>query len=381
MKADSSFVLIANSSTSVINFRLDLIKAVQANDQHVHVVCPGMFADAPERRFLENWGVQVHDVSMSRAGLNVFLDIKTCWILWRLMRDIKPERVLSYTIKPVIWGSLAAFLARVPQRYALITGLGYAFVESGTVNTKRAFVKRVAQFLYHVALSRCHRVFFQNPDDENLFRELGILKNIIPSTVVKGSGVNLAYFQPTPIPDTPVFLLIARLLIDKGVREYAQAAERLKAKYPEASFMLVGYLDENPESIQQIELDRWIKDGVIDYLGKLSDVRPAMARASVFVLPTFYREGIPRTILEALAMGRAVITTDTPGCRETVINNDNGFLIQPKSVDDLQFAMEVLIKNPQQVKRMGEISLRRAREEFDVHKVNAVMLKNMKFTY
>lgn len=377
MTTNSCFLLIAPCPHYLINFRLDLIKAIQARGQQVQVACPGMVATAPERLLLQELGVQVHNLPMNRAGLNPFADLRTCWALWRLMRRIKPTRVLGYTIKPVIWGSLAAFLAGVPQRYALITGLGYAFVEGEAVSKKRALVKRVAQFLYRLALNPCQRVFFQNPDDEALFRKLKILNNTTPSALVKGSGVNLDYFAPAPLPEKPAFLLIARLLIDKGVREYAQAAERLKAQYPETRFMLVGYLDENPESITQAELDAWVNGGYIDYLGKLSDVRPAVAQASCFVLPTFYREGIPRTLLEALAMGRAVITTDAPGCRETVIDGENGFLVQPKSVDELIRAMEKLIQHPEKTLVMGEVSLQRAREEFDVHKVNAVMLQNM----
>ena len=221
------FFLIANSPSSVVNFRLNLIKAIQAKGQQVHVACPVMLADAPERLVLQEFGVQVHDIPMSLAGLNPFADLRTCWAFWRLMRSIKPSHVLGYTIKPVIWGSLAGILARVPQRYALITGLGYAFVEGGAVSKKRALVKRAAQFLYRLALNRYQRVFFQNPDDEALFRELGILKKATSSTVVKGSGVNLTHFAPAAFPKKTAFLLIARLLIDKGVREYAQAAEPL----------------------------------------------------------------------------------------------------------------------------------------------------------
>ena len=371
-----TFLLISNSPSVVVNFRLDLIKALKNQGQQVHVACPGMHEDAAERLLLQGLGVQVHHVSMSRAGLNPFLDLRTCWALWRLMCRIKPERVLGYTIKPVIWGTLAALLANVPQRYALITGLGYAFVEGEVSSTKRKVVRSVVQLLYALALNHCKRVFFQNPDDEALFRKLGILKSDTASAVVKGSGVNLAYFEPTPLPKKPVFLLIARLLVDKGVREYAEAAECLKARYPEVGFMLVGHLDENPESITQVELDSWVKGGYIDYLGKLLDVRPALAASSVFVLPS-YREGTPRSVLEAMALGRAVITTDAPGCRETVRDGENGFLVAPKSVDELVKAMEKLIQNPRLIEQMGQVSLQRARDEFDVHKVNAVMLQNM----
>lgn len=371
-----SFLIIANSPNSIINFRIDLIKAIQSTGQQVHVACPGMAADAYECLILQDLGVQVYDIPMSRVGLNPIADLKTCWALFRLMRKIKPQRVLGYTIKPVIWGGLAGFFARVPQKYALIAGLGYAFVEGGAVSRKRALVKCVALSLYRLALNRCQRVFFQNPDDQDLFRQLGILQSKTLSTVVKGSGVNLAHFEPANLPENPTFLLIARLLIDKGVREYAEAAKALKARYPQASFKLVGYLDENPESISQHELDAWVEGGYIDYLGKLSDVRPAIASASAFVLPS-YREGTPRSVLEALAMGRAVITTDAPGCRETVIDGENGFLVQPRSVDELAEAMEKLILQPELIKQMGLASLQKVKNEFDVHKVNAVMLKNM----
>lgn len=370
------FLVIANALSSVTNFRLDLIKTLQSKGVEVHVACPNDKSHDSDRKVLSELGVKVHDVSMSRAGLNPFQDLYTCWALWRLMRFIRPDKVLGYTIKPVVWGSLAAFFARIPQRYALIAGLGYAFVEGGATSRKRAVVKHAAQFLYRLALNRCQRVFFQNPDDELLFRQSGILKKRIASTVVKGSGVNLDHFQAVPLPKKPAFLLIARLLIDKGVREYAQAAKRLKVQYPEARFMLVGYLDENPESISETELATWTSGGYIDYLGKLGDVRPALAQASCFVLPS-YREGTPRSVLEALAMGRAVITTDAPGCRETVIDGENGFLVQPKSADELTRAMEKLVQDPEQMKVMGQVSLQRAREDFDVHKVNAIMLENM----
>lgn len=371
------FLLISNSPSAVVNFRLDLIKALQLKGQIVSVACPGMTALSPERLLLEREGVVVYEIPMNRSGLNPFVDLVTFFTLWNLMRKVQFDRVLSYTIKPVVWGSLAAFFARVPLRYALITGLGYAFVEGDSLSKKRALVKRVACFLYRLALNRCERVFFQNPDDESLFRELGILNSDTHSTVVKGSGVNLESFKPSPLPEKTAFILISRLLIDKGVREYALAAERLKRNYPDVSFILAGYLDENPESIKQAELDRWTQDGYIIYLGKLSDVRPAIRQSSVFVLPSFYREGIPRTILEALAMGRAVITSDAPGCREAVKDGVNGYLVKPKSVNQLVVAMEKLINHPEQIKQMAEISVQFAKDYFDVHKVNSVMLRDM----
>lgn len=371
------FLLVANAPGSLVNFRLDFIKSVQAAGYEVHVACPQMDEAIKENIILEQQGVVMHSVAMSRVGLNPLSDFLTLWSLFRLMRKVQPSIFLGYTIKPVVWGSLAAFFARVPKRFSLITGLGYAFVDDEIPSIKRRFVRVAVEKLYLLSLSCCSRIFFQNPDDEQLFRDFKIIKNSTLTTVVKGSGVNLAHFKVRPLPEKPIFLLIARLIVDKGIREYASAAILLKARYPEVQFKLVGYLDENPKSIAQVELDSWVSTGAIEYLGKLSDVRPVLSAASVFVLPSFYREGIPRTILEALAMGRAIITTDTPGCRETVVHGVNGFFVRSKSVDELAGAMEQLILNPDLVIRMGAASHDLAVRDFDVNKVNVSMLNGM----
>lgn len=372
-----TFLLIANSLSSVLNFRFDLIQAIQAKGYKVHVAAPELDADMQAK--LEQVGVVYHQVPMSRAGLNPFADFSTCWRLWRLMKKIKPQKVLGYTIKPVVYGSLAGWLAGVKGRYSLIAGLGYAFTDDGESSFKRSLINRVARFLYAISLNRCDRVFFQNPDDEALFRKLGVLKPATKSTVVNGSGVNLTRFAAAPLPDHPSFVLVARLLYDKGIREYAAAAQQLKAQYPHAIFSLVGGLDENPKSVSQAELNRWIEDGYINYLGKVSDVRPAITAAGIMVLPS-YREGTPRSVLEAMAMGRAVITTDAPGCRETVkdtVLGKNGVLVQPKSVESLVEAMENLIKSPDLNQQMGKASLLLAQEVFDVNKVNEQMLAGL----
>ncbi len=369
------FLLIAGFSESLIGLRWELIKALLARGLAVHTAAPNMPSNDPIRLKLEGSGVVVHDIPLCRAGTNPLNDLATLFTLWRLMVNVSPHYVLSYTIKPVVYGSLAGSLASVPHRFALITGLGYAF--TGSAYGLRGVIKALAQGLYWLALNRNQHVFFQNSDDEALFRQLGILRPRTRSVVVNGSGVDLTSFNVVPLPvGQPRFLLIARLLGDKGVREYAIAAQRIKSLYPEAQFFLVGWIDENPDAISKAELNAWVKAGTLNYLGRLQDVRPAIAQCSVFVLPS-YREGTPRSTLEAMAMGRPVITTDVPGCRETVVDGDNGFLVPVRSKGALFLAMKRFIDDPELLIKMGQRSRAIAEAKYDVHKVNKAMLLEM----
>ena len=367
------FLLIAGLAESLNNFRGPLIAALQARGLEVHVAAPDMPVGSALRLQFEARGLGVHSIPMGRTGTNPVADLRSMLAMWTLMHRLKPDFVMGYTIKPVIYGSLAASLARVPRRVALITGLGYAFQGDG----QRSGLRVLVQWLYALALARVHLTFFQNPDDIALFRQRGILPDGMPTCVVNGSGVDLASFSAAPVPCGQLrFLLIARLLGDKGVREYAQAARIVKDKHPEVVCTLVGWVDTNPDAILQSELDAWIADGRIEFLGRLSDVRPEIERCSVYVLPS-YREGTPRTVLEAMAMGRAVITTDAPGCRETVVDGENGFLIPVKSVNALVAAMERFLSDPELAHHMGVRGRQIAEEKFDVHKVNAAMLTAM----
>lgn len=366
-------LVIAGLADSLINFRGPLLASIHNKGLQVHVAAPNLPESSFVRQQLQALGYVVHSVPMSRTGTSPAADVLTLWSFWRLMRRIRPNFVLSYTIKPVIYGSLAAWLAGVPHRFALITGLGYAFQGQ---DQARKGLRALVQRLYGLALRLTHKVFFQNPDDQALFQSLGLLPSSTPSCVVNGSGVDVTAFAVTPLPPEPHFLLIGRLLGDKGVREYAQAAQHTRTLYPQAKFSLVGWLDENPDAVAQKELDEWVKAGTLTFWGRLSDVRPAIEACSVFVLPS-YREGTPRSVLEAMAMGRAIITTEAPGCRETVINNENGFLVPPQSVDALVKAMTRLITKPSLRSSMGQRSRQIAEEKYDVHKVNAVMLEEM----
>lgn len=375
------FLIISSFLPSVINFRGKLLEAIHQQGYEIHIIAPDLASFPTEHEKLLNLGYFVHEVSMQRTGTNPVADLKTLGSMFTLIKKIKPDLLLSYTIKPVIYGTLAAWLAKVPNRYALITGLGYAFQNVET-QPKRSIFQKLVHGLYQQALSRSHKAFFQNPDDLKLFQDLKLLNTQLPTVVVNGSGVNVADFNVLPLPVTVdqkikiSFLLIARLLIDKGVREYAEAAKIIKHKYSHVEFNLVGWIDENPSAIGQQELDQWVASNTLNYWGKLSDVRPAIAESSVYVLPS-YREGTPRTVLEAMAMGRAIITTDAPGCRETVTDGDNGFLVEVKSVESLVKAMEKLILQPELIAQMGHRSREIAFHKYDVHQVNTHMLQEM----
>lgn len=367
------FLLIASYPDSILRFRGELIDALILKGQEVHVASPNITLSSGTIRKLVSKKVHFHQIPLARTGTNPFRDLVLIFFLVRLIKKVRPHRVLSYTIKPVIFGTFAAWLMKVSYRFALITGLGYTFQDQ---KKKKTFLNKLVQFLYKISLNFANIVFFQNPDDEKLFFDLKLLPPRIRSLVVSGSGVDLAMYTPAPLPLGPRFLLIARLLGAKGIREYAEAARRIRIRHPDAVFFLVGWLDENPDAISPSELETWLQNGSIVFLGRLDDVRPAIADCNVYVLPS-YREGTPRTVLEAMAMGRAVITTDAPGCRETVVEGENGYLVPVQSVDALEAAMQCFIDDPFLMIRMGGNSRIRAEEKYDVHKVNAVMLREM----
>lgn len=375
------FLIIASYLPSVLNFRGKLLEAIAGKDIQVYILSPDLDLFPNEVNQLRNLGYIVDEIPMQRTGTNPLSDIKTLLAIYKCIRKIKPDYVLSYTIKPVIYGTLAAKLAKVPHRFALITGLGYAFqnVEQGS---NRSFFQKLVHGLYQYALFHTHKVFFQNPDDQQLFIELNLIDSNKPTVVVNGSGVNVQDFSLVAPPKSDSgeikqsFLLIARLLADKGIREYAEAAKHIKQMYPEVEFHLVGWIDENPAAIAQEELDVWIADGRLNYWGKLADVRPAIAASSIYVLPS-YREGTPRTVLEAMAMGRAVITTNAPGCKETVIHGENGFLIEVKSSESLIKAIQQFIIDPSLIEKMGKRSREIALNKYDVDAVNKHMLSEM----
>jgi glycosyltransferase involved in cell wall biosynthesis len=367
--------ILGNQAFSLLNFRGELIRAMVKHGHEVLALAPDY--DEAGREAVRALGAKPMDYSLSRTGLNPLRDLKDFVFLIFLLRRLKPDLLFCYAIKPVIYGTLAGWVAGIPKRFAMIEGLGYAFIQTGEKEgPKRRFVRFTAQFLYRLALPRATKVFFLNQDDLKEF----VSKGLVPKEkafLLGPIGVDLEHFKPAPPVKSPVtFLFVGRLLREKGVLEFVEAARRIKAKYPDTRFIVLGGLDTNPGAIPRKEVEGWVKEGLIEWPGHVADVRPYLAQASVFVLPS-YREGVPRSIQEAMAMARPIITTDAPGCRETVIPGVNGFLVPVRNVDALVSAMERFINEPELIERMGKESRRIAEERFDVHKINRVLLEAM----
>ncbi len=370
------FAVISNQGFSLYNFRGPLITELVRRGVKVFALAPD-FDDA-SRSAVADLGAIPVDYSLSRTGMNPARDLLDMLRLARLLRDLRVDASLGYFIKPVIYGTLAAWLARVPRRYALIEGLGYAFTPSGgRESRRRGLLRRAVTLLYKVALRRAHRVFLLNDDDIDELVSNGVVRRAAISKL-GGIGVDLDDWAAVPQVTRPIgFLLAARLLREKGVVEFVEAARRVKASYPEARFVLLGGLDSNPGGLGRSEVEAWVDEGLIDWPGHV-DVKPWLAQASVFVLPS-YREGVPRSTQEAMAMGRPIITTDAPGCRETVVDGENGFLVPVRDSAALASAMVRFVLQPDLILSMGQASRRLAEKRFDVRRVNRTFLETMGF--
>lgn len=372
-----SVLVLASYAPSLTRFRGTLLSDMVRAGHRVSAVAPE--DDAQVRRDLAVMGVRYLTVPMARTGLNPFADFSTIWALYTLLRREKPDVFLAYTMKPMIYGGIAARLARISNRYMMNAGLGYVFTdEEGGATPKQKILRVIASRLYRIGLSGAKAVFAFNRDDAEEMVARGMLAPGVKPIQVAGSGIDLEHFPQKPVPaGAPVFLMICRLLKHKGLLEYVEAARILKKRHPEARVQLLGPLDPNPSGITQADLNQWVREGAIEYLGETRDVRPYLAASSVYVLPSFYREGIPRTILEAMATGRAIITTDSPGCRETVTPGDNGFLVPVREAGALADAMARFAVDPSLAERMGLAARRVAETRFDVKLVNAQLLRTM----
>lgn len=364
----TTFALITSHAPSLLNFRSSLIRTLQAQGIQVLALAPNF--DERSRAAIKALGATPIDCPISRTGMNPLVDAINTWKMARLLKRIKPSITLGYFIKPAIFGSIAAWWAGVPRRFAMIEGLGFVFTPTGdALPLKRRLLKQLVLWLYKLGLSRAQRVIFLNPDDQAELVAAGVLP-IRKGFLLGGIGVDLLYWAlALPVLQPPTFMLVARLLREKGVEQFAAAARIVKQSHPQARFILLGGLDENPGSITEADVLAWVAEGILEWHGH-APVQPWMAQTSVFVLPSYYREGVPMSTQEALAMGRAVITTDVPGCRQTVMDGVNGFLVPPRNPQALADAMLRFIHQPELIATMGQASRLLAEERFDVHKVN-----------
>ncbi|MBA4384751.1 MAG: glycosyltransferase family 1 protein [Anaerolinea sp.] len=366
--------VIGNQALSLINFRGLLIKEMVSRGHHVFALAPDYTPES--RAAVTAFGATPVDISLARTGMNPVRDMIDLLRMAKQLRALKPDVTFAYFIKPVIYGTLAASLASVHKRYAMIEGAGYVFIDSSQPSRRRRFLRQMVTQLYRAGLGRAHRVFMLNPDDRDLFvGEHMVNPNKV--RLIDGIGLDLDHYSSSPTTTNPVsFIMVARLLREKGIQEFIDAARRVKTVHPEVSFFLVGSVDSNPGAVKEPEVQSWVKDGLVEWPGQVTDVRPWIAKASVFVLPS-YREGLPRSTQEAMAMGRAVITTDVPGCRQTVENGVNGLIVPARNAEALSKAMLTLIERPELVALMGAASRRIAEERFDVHRINSQLLKEM----
>lgn len=368
--------VIASYTPSLTNFRLELLKRLASNGYAVTAFAPE--DDAIVKADLARLGIDFVPMPMARTGLNPLEDLATLRFLIGQFRRLKPDVIIPYTMKPIIYGGLAARIAGVPRRCFLVTGLGHVFSDAAQASAKGRLVRSVSVALYRMAFSSAQVVFAYNDADADDIRRYRMLKDNSRLVLVPGSGVDVDHYGFREAQTgKPIFLLVARLLKDKGIVEYVEAARIVKQRFPEAEFRLLGHFDPNPAAISREQIQAWVDEGVIDYLGDTRDVRPYLADCNVFVLPSYYREGIPRSILEALATGRAIITTDLPGCNDTVENGQNGFLISPQDPGDLARAMLAFAESPSLARTMGQRSRQIAEQKFDVHNVNRLLLTKM----
>jgi glycosyltransferase involved in cell wall biosynthesis len=358
-------LLSINASWNIVNFRLGLIRALQREGYRVAALAP------PDRysERLEALGIDYYPIAMDRMGVSPFRDLLLLVHYWRALGRIRPDVYLGYTAKPNIYGSLAAH-ARGMKVINNVAGLGTAFI-------RQSWLTRLVKGLYRLAFRRSHIVFFQNDEDFDQF----VGERIVAphkARLLPGSGIDLARFAPAGArtEGTFAFLLIGRLLWDKGVAEYVEAARLVRDKLPEAKFRLLGPLDvPNRTAVGRADVDAWVKEGLIDYLGETDDVRPYVAAADCIVLPS-YREGLPRTLLEGAAMAKPVIATDVPGCRAVVEHGRNGLLCAVRDARALADAMlEMALLPAEERARLGAAGRAKVEAGFSEDRVAELYLQ------
>lgn len=362
--------VLSSHTPSLFWFRIEMMQAFMKRGHEVIAI--GNEEEEKWRESFDSLGIRYIHANISRNGTNPLKDLATLKDLKRILKKEKPDKLFTFQAKTVIYGGMAAKSLGIKDVYPLIAGVGSVFLSD---SLKARVIRTILKTEYKASLKHAKNYFFQNPDDVKVFSDNGLI-DIDKVVMLGGSGVNTEKFSVEELPETTGFLFIGRLIKDKGVMEYLNACLEIKKKYPNVRCLLVGPYDSNPTSLKENELKSYIDDGIIEYFGEQSDVRPYLKMCSVYVLPS-YREGTPKTVLEAMSSGRAIITTDVPGCKETVKDGVNGYLVPVRDSKSIVSKMEELILNPERIKEMGTEGRRIVEERFDVNIVNKTICNTM----
>lgn len=360
-----SIMFIAPQTQSLINFRGDLMLDIKKKGYEVIAVVP----EKDRMEFFKDNGIKVRLIELDKNSTSILKTLKYYKELKRIIKEEQPNKVFSYTIKPVIFGSIAAHSVGIKEIYSLVCGIGYVYSHD---DAKAKVLQNICGKAYKKAFKYNKKVIFQNQDDIDEFVGRKYLKRE-KCELVNGSGVNLEKFKRNKLPKEVSFLMVSRVLREKGVLEYFEAAKIVKEKHPEVHFAYIGQIDQGQSAIKYEDIKPYIEDKIVEYIPFTNNVEKYLKKCSVFVLPSYYREGIPRTLIEATAMGRPIITTNTPGCRETVIKDRNGCFVQPKSSKSLSSAMLKMVESKKILQAMGDISYKLCIEKFNISIINENM--------
>lgn len=372
---EHTIAFITSQAYSLYNFRGPLLRLLVSKGYKVYALAPD-YADE-DIGHMQNFGVIPVKISLSRTGMNPIKDFMDIVKLYHKIKEIGPQIVLSYFIKPVIYGSIAAKIAGVHDIYSMIEGLGYVFMDyEKQISIHKKMLRKMVSIMYHFSLKYNKKVFILNSDDEKVLLDERIVKSE-KLALIPGIGVDIENYRFQKMPKNSMsFIFIGRMLIEKGVWEFIRSSIEILKSYPSVKFIMLGGCESRDGSIKAEDIENAIRGTRIIWMGAVPDVRPFLADSNVFVLPS-YREGLPRSAMEAMAMGRPIISTNVPGCRETVIEGRNGFLVPARDLGKLAEAMAKFIDNPMLAEKMGKESRKICEDKFDVRKINSEIIKVM----
>lgn len=356
-------IIFASNDKSFLNFRKELILEIIKKKHTLHCVAPKI--GEKTKNFFSQNKITYSTYSLRNNSLNFIRDFKVIYQITKIIIKNKPNLIFAYTLKPVVFGSFVSRFFRNLECHSLFTGLGYLFINN---SIKIKFIRFVLSYVMKFSLIKNKSIIFQNKDDYKLIKRLLNFKNENIFKIIEGSGVNTSFYYQHSIPIEKKFLMIARIIKDKGIFEYINASKLIKKKYPNTTCSIAGWFDENPSAINRQDFYNKIK-GKIKFFENVNDIREIIKNHSIVVLPS-YREGLPRSLLESMSMCRPIITTNVPGCKSTVIENYNGLLVEPKNYLDLYAAMEKMIKFDE-LKKMGLNSRKLVIDKFEMNLINS----------